>query len=105
MESGTQRANLRHLLNRWDPIGVADVVEAEYDRLLAPLWTWLTSGRSRAALSDHLWIGIEGHFGLDPVRRGTAQVAERLLARTAGRAPSSRSRLALPSRIGTFDAG
>ncbi|MFD5874880.1 hypothetical protein [Streptomyces sp. NPDC060322] len=28
--------SLRHLLNEWDPIGVADDVQDEYDCMLAP---------------------------------------------------------------------
>ena len=30
-------ANLRFLLNEWDPIGVADLVQDEYDCLIAPV--------------------------------------------------------------------
>lgn len=30
--------NLRYLLNQWDPIGVADIVDDEYDCMLVPLW-------------------------------------------------------------------
>ena len=33
-----RQANLRYLLNQWDPIGVADLVDDEYDCLLAPQW-------------------------------------------------------------------
>jgi hypothetical protein len=41
-----RQANLRYLLNQWDPVGVADLVLDEYDCLLAPLWTRLTKGAS-----------------------------------------------------------
>jgi len=41
-----RRANLRSLLNQWDPIGVADIVDDEYDCLLAPLWQRLTGHAS-----------------------------------------------------------
>jgi hypothetical protein len=39
-----REANLRYLLNEWDPIGVADVVDDEYDCMLAPLMTRMLSG-------------------------------------------------------------
>ncbi len=37
-------ANLRFLLNEWDPIGVADLVQDEYDCLIAPVLKVLISG-------------------------------------------------------------
>ena len=75
-----RQANLRYLLNQWDPIGVADLVEDEYDCLLAPLWSRLTHGTSRASLSEYLYFQVQDHFGLDPVRCGTDLFADRLLA-------------------------
>ena len=81
---GLLQANLRYLLNQWDPIGVADLVEDEYDCLLAPLWSRLTGGTSRALLSEYLWFELQDHFGLDPLRCGTDLFADRLLAWTAG---------------------
>lgn len=75
-----RQANLRYLLNQWDPIGVADLVDDEYDCLLAPLWKMLTQGVTRAALSEYLWFELQDHFRLDPERCGTDAFADRLLA-------------------------
>lgn len=75
-----RQANLRYLLNQWDPIGVADLVDDEYDCLLAPLWDKLTHGATRASLSEYLWFEIHDHFGLDPELHDTDGFAERLLA-------------------------
>ncbi len=75
---------LRYLLNRWDPIGIYDEAfnfpPDEYDCLLGPLLTRLARGESRAALSEYLWPEVEDHFGLDPVRCGTDNLADHLLA-------------------------
>jgi hypothetical protein len=80
---------LRCLLNRWDPIGVydesLDFPPDEYDCLLGPLLTRLGRHDSRAELSEYLWREVEGHFGLDPDRRGTDGFADRLLAWYAGK--------------------
>ncbi|WP_406465500.1 hypothetical protein OHB07_32045 [Streptomyces sp. NBC_00111] len=38
---------LRHLLDEWDPIGVADDVQDEYDCMLAPLLQRLRAGVDR----------------------------------------------------------
>ena len=62
------QANLRHLLNEWDPIGVADVVSDEYDCLIAPLLSKLSAGGGRSQISEFLWCELEDHFGLDPDR-------------------------------------
>jgi hypothetical protein len=50
------QANLRFLLNLWDPIGVADAVDDEYDCLLVPLWHRLTRAASRAEIAEYLWF-------------------------------------------------
>lgn len=80
---GPRQVHLRHLLNEWDPIGVADLVDDEYDCLLAPLWDRLTRGATPASLSEYLWSEVEDHFGLDPERCGVNVFAERLLALAA----------------------
>lgn len=77
---GLSQANLRHLLNQWDPIGVADLVDDEYDCLLAPLWHKLTHGATRASLSEYLWLEIQDHLGLDPERCEIDAFTEQLLA-------------------------
>lgn len=73
-------ANLRDLLNKWNPLGVPDFINDEYDCLLAPLWQRLTNGITRASLAEFLWHEIQDHFGLDPERCGTDQFADELLA-------------------------
>ncbi|MFC6162847.1 hypothetical protein [Kribbella jiaozuonensis] len=78
-----RQANLRYLLNQWDPIGVADLVADEYDCLLAPLWRLLMRGASRAELSEFLWYDLKDHFGLDPEGCEVDRFADRLAALAA----------------------
>jgi hypothetical protein len=77
-------AELRYLLNRWDPIGVyvetLDFPPDEYDCLLAPLLQRLSAGAGRAEVSEFLWYELEDHFGLDPVPRDPDALANRLVA-------------------------
>lgn len=82
-ENARRQGNLRYLLNLWDPIGVADLVDDEYDCLLAPLWRRLISGASRADISEYLWYELEDHFGLDPAAHGVDAFADRLAALAA----------------------
>lgn len=100
-----RQANLRYLLNQWDPIGVADLVDDEYDCLLAPLWKILTHGVTRAALSEYLWFELQDHFGLDPEYCGTDAFADRLLAFAAnwGSCPGCRPRSG--KRVGDPELG
>lgn len=77
------QANLRYLVNQWDPIGVADAVDDEYDWLLPPLWDLLRGGAGRAAVSQFLWYELQDHVGLDPERAGTDRFADRLVAWSA----------------------
>ncbi|MFD7247725.1 hypothetical protein [Streptomyces massasporeus] len=59
--------DLRRLLNEWDPVGVADDVQDEYDCMLAPLLQRLRSGAGRIEVSEFLRHELEDHFGLDPL--------------------------------------
>ncbi|MFF4276807.1 hypothetical protein [Streptomyces sp. NPDC001536] len=59
--------DLRHLLNEWDPIGVADDVQDEYDCMLAPLLQRLRSGADRTEIGEFLRHELEDHFGLNPL--------------------------------------
>ncbi|GAA1542258.1 hypothetical protein GCM10009730_59110 [Streptomyces albidochromogenes] len=59
--------DLRHLLNEWDPIGVTDDVQDEYDCMLAPLLLRLHSGADRTEVGKFLQHELEDHFGLDPL--------------------------------------
>jgi hypothetical protein len=46
---------VRDVLNQqWDPIGVADVVEDEYDGYIGEIYAPLKSGSSEAELAEHL---------------------------------------------------
>ncbi|MFC9437113.1 hypothetical protein [Nocardia sp. NPDC057030] len=76
--------NLRYLLNQWDPIGVADVVEDEYDCLIGPILTRLGAGAGAAVVSEFLWGELENHFGLSPYHHrdhyGVDSLANRLVA-------------------------
>lgn len=80
MDLHTVEANLRYILNQWDPIGVAGIVQDEYDCLLAPLLTLLLQGANRAQLSQFLWSEVQDHFGLDPACHDTDRLANRLIA-------------------------
>lgn len=59
--------DLRRLLNEWDPLGVADDVQDEYDCMLAPLLQRLCSGAGPNEISVFLRHELEDHFGLDPL--------------------------------------
>ncbi|MEU9186155.1 hypothetical protein AB0D14_16710 [Streptomyces sp. NPDC048484] len=64
MASADVRDDLRHLLNEWDPIGVADLAPDEYDCLVVPILTRLRRGADRAELRQFLLQELTGHFGL-----------------------------------------
>jgi hypothetical protein len=60
--------NLRFLRNQWDRIGVADLVDDDYDCLLGPLLSRLSKGAGRAEVGEFLRYELADHFGLDPER-------------------------------------
>ncbi|WP_055694564.1 hypothetical protein [Streptomyces prasinopilosus] len=64
MEPVDAQDNLRYLLNEWDPIGVADLVQDEYDCLIGPILSRLTRGAERAEMREFLWHELTEHFGL-----------------------------------------
>ncbi len=74
------QANLRYLLNQWDPIGVADLVSDEYDCMVGPLLHRLGSGQGSAAISQYLWCELQDHFSLDPADCDVDGMANRLVA-------------------------
>lgn len=86
-ELDRRQADLRDLLNQWDPIGVADIVNDEYDCLLAPLLHRLAAHASRTQISEYLWYELQHHFGLDPARCAADETANRLVACAAGWKP------------------
>ncbi|WKX71238.1 hypothetical protein [Streptomyces sp. XD-27] len=72
--------DLRHLLNEWDPIGVADDVQDEYDCMLAPLLQRLRGGASQTEIGEFLRHELEDHFGLDPLGLRPEAMAARVIA-------------------------
>ncbi|MFF9212940.1 MULTISPECIES: hypothetical protein [unclassified Streptomyces] len=90
MQPGTPAIenDLRHLLNEWDPIGVADDVQDEYDCMLAPLLQRLRGRANQTEIGDFLRHELEDHFGLDPLVSQPEAMAARVIAwwTTVGRA-------------------
>jgi hypothetical protein len=52
---------IRVVLNRdWDPIGVADIVDDEYDMYIGNIYSLLATDTDEQAIADHLlWIELE----------------------------------------------
>ncbi|KRV48856.1 hypothetical protein AQ490_23650 [Wenjunlia vitaminophila] len=74
-----QSGNLRFLLNEWDPIGVAELVQDEYDCMIGPLLRRLWRGADRTGISAYLWNEMEQHFGLDPATLEVERMADRVV--------------------------
>ncbi|AWZ09033.1 MULTISPECIES: hypothetical protein [unclassified Streptomyces] len=87
---------LRHLLNEWDPIGVADDVQDEYDCMLAPLLQRLHGGANQTEIGVFLRHELEDHFGLDPLGLRPEAMAARLVAWWPAAAKSRASSSGLP---------
>jgi hypothetical protein len=80
MTHADAQADLRSLLNAWDPIGVADDAPPdEYDCMIGPLLGRLRRGDGRAEISEFLRFELEHHFALDPARRDVDGMADRLV--------------------------
>ncbi|MET9607271.1 hypothetical protein ABZZ17_19675 [Streptomyces sp. NPDC006512] len=77
--TSTERG-LRRLLNAWDPIGVADAVQDEYDCMLAPLLGQLHSGAGPTEIAEFLRHELADHFGLDPSGPRPDAMAARIVA-------------------------
>jgi hypothetical protein len=74
---------LRELLLRWDPIGVAgepDWPEDEYDAFLEPLAERLRRGVSEEELATFLEGAVSEHVGLEADRDRESELARELLA-------------------------
>jgi len=71
----------RILLHDWDPIGVADVAEAqdEYDSYVGKIYGMLIRHEPRHKLVDHLWWIETDNMGLAGNRQRTEAIADRLL--------------------------
>jgi len=69
------------LLHEWDPIGVADIPEAqdEYDSYVVEVYVLLIQHEPRQKLIDYLWWLETVHIGLPGNRRRTEQIVDRLL--------------------------
>jgi hypothetical protein len=79
MAAADVQDDLRYLLNAWDPIGVADLVQDEYDCLIAPILSQLRCGADRAELGEFLLHELTNHFGLSHPY-GVDAMADRLTA-------------------------
>ncbi|MCX2923077.1 hypothetical protein [Streptomyces sp. NEAU-W12] len=73
-------SDLRHLLNEWDPIGVADLVQDEYACMPAPLLQRLRGGASQTEIGEFPRRELEDHFGLDPLGLRLEAMAARVIA-------------------------
>jgi hypothetical protein len=74
---------LRDILLRWDPIGVAsepDWPEDEYDSFLEPLAAQLRAGASEDEIVAFLETVVHDQLGLEPDRRREALLAHELVA-------------------------
>jgi len=71
----------RILLQDWDPIGVADVAEAqdEYDSYIGKIYGMLIRHEPRHKLVDHLWWIETDSMGLAGNHQHTEAIADRLL--------------------------
>lgn len=74
LESG-----LRALLNEWNPIGVSDIPEDEYDCFIAPLLSKLQAGAGQAEIDAYLRHELVEHFGLPLTRKNPGDTAQRLV--------------------------
>ncbi|MGW6619568.1 hypothetical protein ACWGA0_39745 [Streptomyces erythrochromogenes] len=82
---------LRHLINDWDPIGVADSVRDEYDCMLPPLLGRLRGGADRTEIAAFLQHQLEDHFGLASPCPPPDAIAARLVTWWASTAPTRES--------------
>jgi len=57
----TIQDQIRAVLNRdWDPIGVADIVDDEYDMYIGHIYSLLATDAAEQAIADHLlWIEFD----------------------------------------------
>ena len=69
------------LLKEWDPIGIADVPDAqdEYDGYVASIHKLLIQQRPTTEVFDYLWWLETEHMGLKGDRQATWRFAERLI--------------------------
>jgi hypothetical protein len=80
---------VRELLNHWDPVGVADEVDDEYECMEPTLGAMVHEGASAAEFKAYLWRELRDHFGLQPELLSVDGAAFRLEALGSQRATSS----------------
>jgi hypothetical protein len=56
---------IREILNEWDFLGSADVVDDEYDCMISPLTAMLLKGSSKEELESFLRKALAEHFGME----------------------------------------
>ena len=77
-----KQAELRSLLNEWDPIGIGDIPDAptdEYDCLLGII-SKLQRGMTERQLSRYLKRKLKHHFGIPPDPHRPAEFAKQVYA-------------------------
>lgn len=81
------------LLNEWDPIGIAELAEAqdEYDAYIADVCRLLSRRAGVHEVFDYLWWIETMHMGLCGDRQRTEKIAERLIGLLLGMAPCASS--------------
>ena len=69
------------LLHAWNPIGVAEIPEAqdEYNMYASQVASILMKGEPRQKLIDYLWVIETGNMGLPGNRARTEAAVDRLL--------------------------
>ena len=80
-QSRARWAELRGLLNEWDPIGVMSTPEGprdEYDCIAGPVMRMLEAGASQGQIADFLRQEMTEHFGLPSAPDGVGAVARRI---------------------------
>ena len=89
INSLTFRTSCGSLLNAWDPIGVADVVDDEYDCLIGPILTKLSAGATAVEMSEFVWFELADHLGLDPSAHAADRFGASLVAWFAAKSRSA----------------
>jgi hypothetical protein len=80
MSEAEQVSELNVFLNSWDPIGVADEVDDEYDCMVPNLRSLLVAGASWSDFKSYLWPHMRDHFGLEPAYLDVDRVSRELEA-------------------------
>ncbi len=79
-ESRERFKEVRSLWNEWDPIGVASLVDDEYDSYLGPTLRLLEENASIEKIEKYLSLVVGEHMALDLKYRDCAGFAHKLQA-------------------------